>query len=342
MASTEPPRTHYVHRISFSLQERLVGAFVIIALAVALAVLLARGETSDWFQKQVMFSAYLSNAQGISTESAVRVSGIRVGRVTAIGLSPDNRIHIRFYVLERFRNLVRADSRAALSKLSFVGNAAIEIGAGSPTAPLLAEGAVLAVEEPMSIDELIADIKPVVEKAGEAIERVADLVQAIDPAAVHGTTNDLARTAANLRAASEQVVAGRGALGRVFYDERLAERIDGSVAALQATLEQAHARLAQLQPVLSGARGVTGESKEFARRLNELAVQTRGVVTQVDNLLVSLDTELQQFPDLVRRLRLLVESADRTLEGVQRVWPLSSAVPPPNSNLTIEAAPVHE
>src|SRR5688572_9403159 len=121
--------------MSYSRQERLVGVFVLAAMAVLVALVFANSRFAYLLQSSVTFNAYLSSAECITTDNLVKISGLEVGRVSELTIAPDNRIHITLHVQERYRDLVRTDSRAAISKLSVLGNSTIEITAGSPDAP---------------------------------------------------------------------------------------------------------------------------------------------------------------------------------------------------------------
>ena len=52
--------------------------------------------------------------------------------------------------------------------------------------------------------------------------------------------------------------------------------------------------------------------------------QLSQVAAQMNVAMSTLNVELQQFPDLVTRMNILMERTDRLLEGVQRSWVFSS------------------
>lgn len=316
-------RIHYIHRLSMKARERLVGAFVLTALVVLIALLFANSRTNNIFEKKVYYEVYLRNAQGMSTESVVNLSGIEVGRVSAIGISEDHRIRLTLFVYERFRDLVRADSRASVSKLSVLGKAAIEISAGSPQQPLLEAGAVLPIDEPLSIDELIASFTPVVRKLEQIVDNTSAITAAIDPADVKGMSRDLAATAKNLRNLTEQMASGKGAVGRLMYDKAMEQEMASAIQSLAGALGKADQSLAALEP--------------FVRNANDLAVESRALVGQMNTTMGAVNVELQQLPEMVNHMQVLLDETNRTLEGMQRIWPLSSTLPEGATQTLIEA-----
>jgi phospholipid/cholesterol/gamma-HCH transport system substrate-binding protein len=329
---TERQRPHYVHRISYSAQERLVGAFVLAALAVLIGLIIAKGQSTNLFAERITYHGRVQTAQGVSTETPVKVSGIEVGRVSALEISDDNRVDIQFFVYERFRDLIRADSRGSLGKLSMLGNATLNISTGSTDKPVLAEGETLPIKEPQSIDDLIAQASPVVEQMRGAIEDATQIIAAIDPDDIEQATNDLAATAANARAMTGRIKRGEGAVGRVLYDERTQQRLERTLASLAQTVTLAETRMRQLEPVVTDAASTMASVERAGQRLPELVERVDGLVRDLDRTAVSANAKLERLPKLTSEIQALLGDANRTLEGIQRLWPVSAAVanqPPP-------------
>lgn len=325
-------RIHYIHRLSQTSRERLVGSFVLVAMTILVGLIFINSRTSHFFEKKVYYHAYLKNAQGISTESMVNLSGIEVGRVGKIDVAEDHRIQITLFIYERYHDLVRADSRAAVSKLSMLGKAAIDISAGSPQQPLLEEGATLAIDEPLSIDELIASFTPVVEKLKQIVDNTSALTAAIAPADVKVMSHDLAVTAKNLRAITDQVAAGKGTVGKVLYSQEMEGEVVRSIKSLETALAKADQSMTAMTPLVQGAGALTGE-------LKGLTVEARQLVNQMNSAMGSVNVELQQLPELVNRMQVLMDETNRTLEGMQNVWPLSATLPDGGTQTMIEAQP---
>jgi phospholipid/cholesterol/gamma-HCH transport system substrate-binding protein len=295
------PRVHYIHRMSYTRQERLVGAFVLIALAVIVSLIFVNSRFAHFFQSSVTYNAYLRSAEGITTDTMVKISGLEVGRVSDVVIAPDNRIHVSMDVQERYRDLVRTDSKAAISKLSVLGKATIELTAGSPHTPVLAPGSTIQVEEPMSMDQLIAELTPVMESVKKTLERVGQLADVIEPQRVAQSLRDLEATAGNMRTVTEHIAAGKGPMGTLLASPELENSLRDSMGAFQQVLADVRARLAEVEPVIRDAHGITRDTRQIT----------------------------DDLPELITRMRLLTEQTERTMESVMNIWPISSAAPPP-------------
>lgn len=353
-------RIHYIHRLSYSSRERLVGLFILLALGIIMAMIIVRGKASNLFEERISYHAYLNNAQGISTDSVITISGIEVGNVESIDITPENRIHVGFFVYKKYQKLLREDSTGALSKLSLLGNVLLSntvltIKAGSPELPILKDGSVVPFEEPKTIDVLIAEFTPILDNVKKIVEDMSAVIASIDPDIIESTTtdlvesmdnirsatdhmadgkggigqllfnknleDDLSRTMANIRSTTDYIAKGEGPLGKIIYDEEFEQDLNRLVELLKETVTEAEKRIKEVKIVIDNATSITKDLKMTSKSLNQ---------------------EMTELPILINRLKLLMESTDETLQGLQRVWPLSSAMKAGEADVAIEEKPHYD
>lgn len=340
--STDRPGLHYVHGLSYTAQERLVGGFVLLALAILFVLLIVSRDVTGLFQETVTFHAFMRNAQGISTDTKVMISGVEVGSVASFDVADDNTIEVELDVLERFRDLVRQDSRASLNKLSVLGRANIQISAGHPNRPVLPDGARIPVDEPLSLDEIFANVIPSLRNANATIERLNRITSAMDPEEIRSITANMVAVSENLNRLSGQLAEGRGAVGTMLFDEGFEESLVRSMGSLERSLAETEQRLADLEPVFSAAGDLTERSNEALEALPRLLSETTRLVEQTNATIGTVNKEMQRFPDLVVRTRRLMDQMDSTLGAVQGTWPISRSLPPPREPEMIEVEPPDE
>jgi len=341
MAEDEQQRVHYIHRMSYTTQERIVGVFVLAALAVIFLLFFINSKTAHLFEDSVTFNAYLSNAIGISTDTPIKISGLDVGRVKSLDISPDNRIHLKLLVYEKYRNLVRQDSTASLGKLSVIGRSMVLIEAGSPESPLLEENATIAVEEPMSMDELIAELTPVVKAVEVSVERFSQLITTIQPEQMQAIASNLEQSTENIRQISEQISSGKGALGMALYDEDFRQRMANTISAMDKAFTQAEARLSQLEPTLTHLQTVSKQTGKASGDFPAIASEFRELLANANTTLTGVNVEMKQLPELISRMKVLMERTDRLLEGISNTWIFSSEEERERAKL-IGVQPSHE
>jgi phospholipid/cholesterol/gamma-HCH transport system substrate-binding protein len=325
----KPAKVHYTHSLSYSAKDRLVGAFMTLAIVAMISLFVAKVKSSKMFADVVHYHSYMKTAQGISTDTIVNISGIDVGKVSAVDIDDHNNIHIDFFVYKDFQKLLRIDSKGELNKLSLVGNAVIIIKAGSANKPMLADGATISVEEPVTTDDLIAGVTPVINDLALLIDNLSKIVSAINPEAVKGSTQDLRAILGGVRQLSDHVNQGKGSLGRILYDKKQEESVNKSLLLIETALQGISARINETKPLLEN--------------VNKLTVQTQKMMGDVHKSLNKVDKQMDKVPKLLDDGQTLLESSqgvlessEQTIKGVQKIWPLSATVKAPTNELLIE------
>lgn len=315
------PRTHYIHHLSYTARERLVGAFVIAAIALLFLVLVFNKQTLRHFEKKFTLHAYIHNAQGISTDTQVFVSGLDVGNVSKLGITPDNRIAVTMQILEKFHRLIRTDSRASLSKLSVLGNTAIEISVGSASRPPIPDDATITLDEPLSVDQILAQVVPVLDNVKATLARVNEISRAIDPKQVGQIVQNLATVSANLKSVSHQMAAGQGTIGKLLYDPRTADNLTHAIQSLNTSLNN-------LQPLV--------------RNANAASAGLPQLVTQLNTTMGGVNAQMQSLPAMVLQTKQVLDDTDRTLRALQNTWPISSSVSKPPEQQVVPTRPPND
>jgi len=332
--NASPGQVHYVHRLSYTALERLVGAFVLGALLLLVVLFVYSKEAKTMFAEKFTLIAYMRNAQSLTADTKVLVSGIEVGEVSELDLGSDNLIRVEIEILERFHGLVREDSRASLSKLSMIGKATLEISAGSTELPLIPDGGIINVDEPLSIDAIMADVLPALKNAQLMLARVNELAQAVDPHEVERTVRGISTTVANVEKMSTMMAQGKGGIGQMVADPAVEQDLAATIKSLARTLDQTEQRMRELGPVLKDMQAVSAEARAASKNLPQLIEESHRLVAQMNTTVSSVNYEMQQLPDLVLKTRQLMEQTDRTLRALQSTWPISQSVAqPPDRDL---------
>ena len=294
-------QVHYIHRLNYTARERLVGVFVLVAVVLLVVAISFNKQTQRFFAPKFTVHAFISDATGVSTDTPVMVYGLDVGKVSRLSLSDDNRIMVTMEILERFHRLIRTDSTAEISKLSVIGNAAITIKPGSTGKPMVPNDAEIPLEQPMSVDQMMTQVSPVLADVKSTLAQINQLSHSIDPRDLNALVKNLAVVSGNLKTITGQ-----------FADSHAVED-------LAATLKETKERVAELQPLIKNANAASAD-------MPELLAQTRKLVTQLNTTMGTVNYQMQTLPDLVTRTRQTLDQVDSTLQAVQNTWPISSSV----------------
>src|ERR1019366_10700610 len=112
-----------------------VGVMVIVSLVLfAVAIFFISGQVG-FFTRHYTLKAYLSSAGDLREGAQVRLSGIAVGNVSKIGISPyDDRkraVEVDLKIARPFQKRIREDSLASVDTVGLLGDSYVDITRGT-------------------------------------------------------------------------------------------------------------------------------------------------------------------------------------------------------------------
>ncbi len=263
------------------------GLFVAMGLVVAGVVVFFIGQESRLFERQTVYRAYFSNVQGLNEESPVWLGGMKVGKVTGIFFSPDPkdpRLEVQFQVSTKYMDRVRGDSVVQLASMGVLGDKAVDVSLGSPTAPPVEPGGVL---KSSTSGDLVSLLNGAGQVMDNSIAISKSLRAAVESYADPALAKDVARGMSSLRALLEEVEKGDGVLHALIYDKaagrevrtlmahasQVAVRVDGAVGHLEALLREVRTGDGTAHALIYGDEGATA-----LRELGAAAGQLAGLI----------------------------------------------------------------
>jgi len=304
MAANETkPVAHYIHRTSYSFQEKLVGFFVLAAAVILLALLFSMLKKQNIFEDYFVIYGRLNSAAGLSNETTIQISGFEVGGVSNIEITDKNDIRLTLSIAKKYHRLIRTDSVFKVSSLNatIIGRSVIEITAGSPEQPVVEAGAELQLQESASIDTVIAEATATLKTVKEMINNLSSVIAAVDPDKIQQVVASIDHMSTNLSNMSDHMAAGKGGLGSLIYDKQLEQTFEKSISNLQ----QATA--------------------------------------QLDGIMASLKQDSGKVPEVIEDVQGVIEETRKTIEATQRIWPISSAIGKPESKpLIVDPMPAND
>lgn len=246
-----------------------VGVFATIVLLLA-AWFVLKIEDLDLFARGgSTVDAVFESAAGLDDGAAVRVAGVRVGRVDGISLSGRQAaVHL---VLEEALGLTEGTT-ARIASLGLLGDKYIELEPGPPGAPPLADGAVILGSTPASFDQAMA-------KLNDVADSITGLAGSLGSSlSGEGEGTPIARLIRNLEATSGEirllVEANRDQLGATI---RNFEQVSATLAReLPGLVGRLDGLIAEVGGVVGEVGGVVGENRADVRRSTENFAELTG------------------------------------------------------------------
>jgi phospholipid/cholesterol/gamma-HCH transport system substrate-binding protein len=259
------------------------GVVVSLALLVLFLVVLYAGTVRQLFMPIVELRARFHDVRGLRRGAPVWLFGTEVGAVQKIQLDAINGLIVTLSIDKKAKHFLRSNSKAEVLIMGLLGDTYVELTPGTPEAP------------PLQPDEILKGTTPagytrVVEKSGEAIERMTVLIGKVDRLIVnmaegHGTfaklINDstlydnLVKSTGTLEAELEEFRKSRGTLKLLLEDPALYNRLTAAASSMEEwseTLNKSSGTLTKLikDPALyNRTLAAVSDLRELTNKLNE-------------------------------------------------------------------------
>lgn len=303
----------YILHATYTRRERVVGFFVFAGFALFLFFVVISIKNQYLFDQRFTYYIKVKTSEGISKGTVVKALGTEVGRVSRLSLTKEGDIRVVIEVYARRQALVRADARALVNRLSGIGNTLIEIKSDSISAPILAAGSTIPVDETVSLNDLILS--------------VANLIQAADSKKLLGRAETilpkLEQTLTNIHTIIEQIATGHGTLGAAVFDQEVEQELK-VVVKLGAE-------------ILGNVHLVASDVRSASQSLPDLAQQLHTAIAQANTALIRINNELDELPRISLDVRSALLKLDNVLDSAQHTWPLSRHAKPPKQQQLIPA-----
>ena len=334
---TEIKTGQYLHQVTYNHRERMVGFFVFSAFVLLLFFVFISVKNQHLFEKRVIFYTDVDSSEGISQGSVVSALGTDVGVVSGLSFTKDHKIRVAIEVYEEQRALIREDARVIVNRLTNIGNALIEIESDSIDAPMLADGAVIPVEETPSLNDLLLGM--------------ANLIQSVDNNSLLSKFEvilpKLERTIENAYKIIEQIATGHGTIGAAIFDQNVEQDLKVVVKSGAELLTEAEGiisiakqRLVEIEPIIDDAKYVVHDVRDVSQSLPEIVDELKQTIILTRKALTLITEELQQIPGVAMDAKRTLTKTEGLVDSAQRILPLSTDNP--KTNQMIPPHPIHD
>ena len=297
-------RAHYIHRLSYSTQERLVGSFVLIAVVLLVWLLITSQKTHDLFEEEILLYGIMDTPQSINRDTNIIISGLNIGTISDINIDDNNHMTVTMSILKKYQKLIRTDSTAALLNFQFaqLGKSVIEISIGSPQLPVIKEGSTFVIKETFNLVNLVSQFEPVVIALQNSINKMDKILQVIDPPKVENSISNLESISNDMKDIISHIHQGKGVAGNVVFNKQMQQDVVTS----------------------------TENLKDITEQTQVIIGQTQSIIGQTQKLLTSIQLQVDEMPEITKKIKPLLDQADKTIKATQQIWPLSSNIPKEN------------
>jgi phospholipid/cholesterol/gamma-HCH transport system substrate-binding protein len=294
----------------------IAGSVGVIAVAAFLTLYLSFllfGGGADMFAQRTTLTTYMPDGTGLSSESEVRLSGIRIGMVDKVEFSglldPQRAIRVRFHIWKRYLKNIPEDSQTDIDSDNIVGYAFIGVAGGKSPVPIGEDGvlqseplkqAVDRADEIKVLRDNLTHIDQLLAQASSPDTKIGNfIVSTVAYDQFHSTLDNAQRTIHTL-------ITPQSTLGQAFYSLDMYNKIHDGVVNIDATLQS-----------IQNGQGTAGQFYAKDDQYNDMLRQLSDLRTSLaDTNSGKSSVPMLQNDDMYRSVQHALASIDSTLASL--------------------------
>ncbi len=290
-----------------------IGAFFV-AVLVALGILILKIEDIHFGKKARTNAAdaHFKDVAGLDDKSAVRIAGVRVGKVDGISLRPDGTAIVHLALDPGVE--LREGASAQVRSLGLLGDKYVELQPGAQGAPRLPQGALLEGSSAAGFEDLTkmaTDIGKDLKELSSALAGSLGGKQGEDK--LNRIVDNIGALAEALR---EMVEQNRGNIDTTLTNlKEFSTQMRETLARMDRILEE---NRANLKSTVSNADEISEKLKTTADNLNSITGKIDTGQGTIGKLLNDDETH-KNLNDALTSVKTGVESLNQTLSRVNRI-----------------------
>jgi len=303
---------HYSHRISQTRLHQIVGWFVIVPILILVAVLILVAKSENLFAERYQVTTVFSEGYDLKPGKHVVLLGIQIGRVDKVEFTEQNDAKVTMEILTKYKDKIRQNYIAKVgSPFGILGERHIEITVGNRDKPVVEDGGHIEAEEPFSVADLMAEVKPLVETAKKMLARAEEITEGVHQAVKTGneTLDHVKEASTKLPAALENVKETTATI------HEAALSVSAQLPAITANVRASAER----------ARDAAEDVKTTTAKLPKIVDSVQGSVDNVKAITDDLrGTVHQDVPPLIRSVQGTADDVNEVVAGAKKTFPIST------------------
>ncbi len=210
-------------------QKIKIGAFTFAGLLVLVLAIFFIGNQKNLFSSTFKIYGTFRNVSGLQVGNNVRFAGINVGVVQDINIETDSTVRVDLTINNNVKKFIKKDAKLSIGSDGLMGDKLIVIAPGGVNSTeVIQEGNQLTAVNPVDVDKIVAKLTGVATNAESLTAGLSDIVAKIN--------------------------GGKGSLGKLLNDDKMANDLDETVNQAKSTMKNVHHTSATLDTDLKAAQ----------------------------------------------------------------------------------------
>jgi phospholipid/cholesterol/gamma-HCH transport system substrate-binding protein len=195
-------------------QKIKAGIFVAAGIVVLLLIIFFIGNQKNLFRSTIKLHANYRNVAGLQEGSFVRFAGINVGVVDLIEIKNDTTVRVEISIQKKVKQFLKTDSKASIANDGLMGDKLIQIIPGSDSGAMIADNGQLIAVNPFDMDKVMGKVDKVF--------------------------SNIDTLTGNLASIFAKVNNGKGTLGKLINDDKVADDLQQTITSAKQTVKKAN------------------------------------------------------------------------------------------------------
>jgi MlaD protein len=325
----------------------LIGAILLVIGAVGWWVK-KTGDARGWFVLETPYYTFLESGAGVKAGTPIKMLGFTIGQVAKVEAQEDSdwarqnhyNVMVHFLIREPYFGWIHTDSRMRMAGtgVDLLGGSWLEItraeGRGIPTTAV-SNGVPQVLNDKYAFDQNPTNkvYHPFrrrdfgfflgTERTESLVDNAASILETLR-IGLPQITNQIGAALTDLNKALAEVrtlVTNKGGVGDLVFPTNLN-------ASLDRTLADVHELRERIDPVLTNSQALLQDVRENSRRMGPLLDDVRGTVTNLEQVVIAMKSQVEST-NLVGNVSRLADKAallaDTTDTLLRRHWLFRSA-----------------
>jgi phospholipid/cholesterol/gamma-HCH transport system substrate-binding protein len=206
-----------------------IGLFTVAGIAVLIFAIFFIGNQKSLFSSTFKISGQFKNVSGLQIGNNVRFAGINIGVVNAINIVNDSSVRVVLTVNQNVKKFIKKSARMSIGSDGLMGDKLVVISPGTDDNDAEVDNnQEIKTVNPIDVDKIIAKLTRIEDNAGDLIGNLSEIVAKINH--------------------------GKGSIGRLLNNDKMAKDLDATVTQAKATIAGVHQTSATLNEDLKAAQ----------------------------------------------------------------------------------------
>lgn len=207
-----------------------IGLFTTLGILVLVFAIFFIGNQKSLFSSTFKVSGLFKNVSGLQVGNNVRFAGINIGVVNDIQIVNDSSVKVVLLINSNVKKFIKKDAKMSIGSDGLMGDKLVVVtpGPGAADADEVADGGQIGSVNPIDVDKIIAKLTGIADNAGTLIDNLSQIVAKIN--------------------------SGKGSIGRLINNDKMAKDLDATVQSAKSTMESVHKATTSINQTVNKAQ----------------------------------------------------------------------------------------